>query len=1031
MAFADREVIEGELLRTARRTGTLDLSRKGLSELPPEICQLTGLRRLRLDGNRLTFLLPEIGQLVNLQGLQLDGNQLTSLPPEIGQLINLQGLRVDRNQLTSLPSEIGRLTKLRRLLADGNQLTLLPPEIGRLTELRELHLDRNQLTSLPPEIGRLTELRQLHLDRNQLTSLPPEIGRLTELRQLHLDRNQLTSLPPEIGKLSNLPELQLDLNRLTSLPYEIGQLTNLRKLQLNGNQLTSVPATISRLVHLRELHLNANRLTAVPRELALLPIETILKLADNPLAEPFAQLVQYGPHALRAYLLSLRDAVVQYEAKVLLVGEGKVGKTSLVAALHNEPFIEDRNATHGIEVRPLALSHPSRNVDITVRTWDFGGQELYRVTHQFFFSGRSVYLLVWSAREGHEQDEVEEWLHRIRLRVAGAARVLVVATYCDEHRPELDYPGMQELFPEMLVGRYEVDNRSGTGIPQLRSGLVKEASQLPQMGQWVSQRWVAVGDELSSPAHAEPYILFEEFERICRRHDVPRAETGILAELLHDLGRIIYYGKDDGLRDIIVLNPEWLTKAISYVLDDKATRDSAGVLDHIHLKDIWRNRPDGSGYPARYHPYFLRLMEKFDVSYRIGDGQRSSLVAQLVPYERPDLPWDSRTTARSGIRKLAFICRFNAPAPGLIAWLTVRQHRASTGLHWRRGVFLRHPISMYASEALLELKSPTELSVEVRAPSPDFFFNVLRDTIENLIEDRWPGIDFSLHIPCPTLQADGAMCTARFPLKGLMAYRERGHTAYSCLQCQTEHDVSRLLTGFPANDTPLQSRLDNLHGQISKLAGSVDELKYHSADTAESVRLLLGMASAEVTDCPRLFTLTRRPAKPVQRLVGSYKREYRLVLWCEHPSFLHPWSPASYNITSVKDWLANIAEYAILIFKTLRVAVPIAVATDVLIDAELLKEAQEEIELMKSLVEELPSEITADSAEESAFGLPGQLTRVHAAAARAFRVFMFRRDPYHVFGGLRRYIGPSGEPLWICSVHSKDYDPGLPNISGS
>ena len=70
-------------------------------------------------------------------------------------------------------------------------------------------------------------------------------------------------------------------------------------------------------------------------------------------------------------------------------------------------------------------------------------------------------------------------------------------------------------------------------------------------------------------------------------------------------------------------------------------------------------------------------------------------------------------------------------------------------MHWRRGVFLRHPIAAYASEALLELRGSSELAVEVRAPSPDLYFNVLRDSIEDLITRRWPGLDYHLFIPCP------------------------------------------------------------------------------------------------------------------------------------------------------------------------------------------------------------------------------------------------------------------------------------------
>ena len=102
-----------------------------------------------------------------------------------------------------------------------------------------------------------------------------------------------------------------------------------------------------------------------------------------------------------------------------------------------------------------------------------------------------------------------------------------------------------------------------------------ERRKLPQMGQLISSRWVAARDEILARAKAEPQIRYEQFAEVCQRHDVSREETLTLAELMHDLGHVIYYGEDEGLKDVVILDPEWLTKAISYVLEDKPTAEAA------------------------------------------------------------------------------------------------------------------------------------------------------------------------------------------------------------------------------------------------------------------------------------------------------------------------------------------------------------------------------------------------------------------------------------------------------------------------
>ena len=65
--------------------------------------------------------------------LDLSRLGLTALPPEIGRLTSLQSLDLHGNQFADLPAEIFRLTQLSYLNLAGNQITLLSPEIGNLT----------------------------------------------------------------------------------------------------------------------------------------------------------------------------------------------------------------------------------------------------------------------------------------------------------------------------------------------------------------------------------------------------------------------------------------------------------------------------------------------------------------------------------------------------------------------------------------------------------------------------------------------------------------------------------------------------------------------------------------------------------------------------------------------------------------------------------------------------------------------------------------------------------------------------------
>jgi internalin A len=861
-----------------------------------------------------------------------------------------------------------------------------------------------------------------------MTSIEPAIHS-SEIRGarrsgvLNLSRRGISHLPRAVRSVPRLSYLNLSHNNLDHFPAELLHMPNLQTLDIGHNFITEIPPEISNLQKLEVLRIENNRITNLPPELApMLRNGLYLQAEGNPLSELLPELLgQERFSDLATYLESLVDGVPQYEAKVLFVGEGNVGKTSLVAALRNEPFVSGRPTTHGIKIHELVLPYPNRDFDLTLRTWDFGGQEVYRITHQFFFGRRALYLVVWNSREGQEQNEVEGWLRRIRLRVGPEAQVLVVATHLKERNPELDYPSLQRTFPDMLRGQYAVDSSNNDGVEELRQAIAREAARLPLVGQAVSSRWIAARNEILSRAAGTPQITFAEFSLICKFHGLLSHEIPSLAELLHDLGQIIYYGDDEGLRDVVVLNPEWLTQAIGCVLEDKPTRANHGVLDHRRLRNIWLHVPDGGSYPTEYHPYFLRLMEKFDVSYRLDDDQHS-LVAQLVPHERPEIPWDQGNSFPEGLRSLRLICHMSEPAPGLIAWLTVRNHRSSTNRHWRAGVFLRHPIDAYDSEALVELQSDKNLLIEVRAPSPDLFFNVLRDGVEDLLINRWPGLEYSLLVPCPSV-VNGDPCDGKFPLDGLLRLRERGKTFYDCLQCDTEHDVPELITGFASAD--LTPELEKLQVQIDEVADGVKNIERIATESAASIRRVLRAMSEEVVDCPRLFTMSVEEPRFYNR-IQFWQRAYRLTLWCEHPSAWHAWTAAAYSIQKPRKWLMQIAPYAALVAKTLKVVVPVTGSVvGLILSEEDLKTIEKQLDLMTTLAEQLPDNFS-HTGEADVDEKQGQLSPAQGAGLRGLRHTLIREDPTQKFGDLRRVQGPSGEYLWVCPNHYGEYDPGLP-----
>ncbi|MEK7989634.1 MAG: SAV_2336 N-terminal domain-related protein, partial [Thiotrichaceae bacterium] len=101
------------------------------------------------------------------------------------------------------------------------------------------------------------------------------------------------------------------------------------------------------------------------------------------------------------------------EARIFIVGQGGVGKTSLVnRLLHDDIYDDNENKTEGININKWYVNIDNENILLNV--WDFGGQEIMHATYQFFLTKRSLYLLVLDARQETQYSHLEYWLKMIK-----------------------------------------------------------------------------------------------------------------------------------------------------------------------------------------------------------------------------------------------------------------------------------------------------------------------------------------------------------------------------------------------------------------------------------------------------------------------------------------------------------------------------------------------------------------------------------------------------------------------------------------
>ncbi|MCE7993772.1 MAG: hypothetical protein HEP71_17430 [Roseivirga sp.] len=772
--------IENEIIE---KTGRLDLSFCGLKEIPASLLFASHLVHLNLGFNELLEANPLI-KLVNLKHLNLQKNKisycgfLNELPfldtaflshnklrllnfsdnaqkikkidlsfnqisdlDFLKQLPGLTSLNLQSNDISHVPFSL-KLKRLDSLFLASNNLSDLN-FLDELTELKFLDLKNNKIKDLRP-IQNLRKLESLDLRNNAITDAQV-IQELTELYELSLNDNDLTQIS-FLRRNKKIQTLYLKNNRIAQLS-QITELLQLHTLDLSENEVKDISA-LRGLKRLKSLNLSSNLIEDITPLLGLVKSGRSISSTEdwanikvnlNPISSPPRSIIEGG----RSNIINWFEQIDQqgegplFETKLMILGQGGAGKTTFAKLLLDENYQVRKgklDATLGIEIhKGKEFRHSDGEHTIKAHLWDFGGQNIQKMLHQFFITEDCLYVLLSDMRR--ENANFDYWFQIINL-LGPKCPVVVLENQMDAKGSNEGFAinKYRKLFPELSVQVRQVNlkligDKHKERWSYLKTSLEEELSNLEIVNRNVPKKWTLIRDELLRLRNKK-YIPIKTFFDICESEEIGLTE--IQAELclsyLKSLGEFVYFD-DSQLRSYIFLDHRWLTEGLYYILADQQIEKQQGEFTLTQAYDKW-----GRKYKRHEKDMLLLLLlkDQFDLCYKLLDRD-TYITPLLLPNDQPG-EWGYETSLR-------FQYNYGFMPHGIFSRVIVRLHeKIDAEQRWQSGVRLLD-IDTKARAEVQQYNDPDDNRqvIDIRINGDEFGSKQLLNFIRNNIDPLHKG----------------------------------------------------------------------------------------------------------------------------------------------------------------------------------------------------------------------------------------------------------------------------------------------------
>ncbi|KAH3757190.1 leucinerich repeat kinase [Pelomyxa schiedti] len=463
------------------------------------------------------------------------------------------------------------------------------------------------LSGVPVEQLFGAQITTLNLSHNRISQVPHNFFQETKcLKVLDLSWNKLIALSDTISKCLELTELNLEHNDLTSLPESLGDCLQMT-LSCGHNKLSALPFTLAGHVRYHKLHYLPN------------PLENMRKCNSS------EEMADYLDE------LALSGITRWNRVRLMIVGSENVGKTTLTKKFQG--LTHNGISTDGIEITDLQIK------DVTFTVWDLGGQSVFLPTHQFFLTGRALYLVLFNI-QNPDTLRIEYWLRQIARTVKQppSPPVILVGTHADLCTEDSARAACQSIFKFFrcigsLVDCIPVSTLEGK-IGDLQNCIIKTSiSKQMVLRERVPGSWILLDKEITRKRLTSNTLHWNEFVELANQVQIEdESKIKQAAQFLHSVGSIIFYENSySELGKLVVLNPQYLADLMCTMITFKTTMIINGFIARDCLLHIWGK------YDVRDHNSLIDLLSLYLIIHPIAlsDGREGFLVPCALPDDEP------------------------------------------------------------------------------------------------------------------------------------------------------------------------------------------------------------------------------------------------------------------------------------------------------------------------------------------------------------------------------------------------------------